>query len=68
MNAGGGYPLNGLANDFASFKLTVTPFPKDSFQLTLGDFAYLNRDLEQTDRSVEQFLDIATSQKVFENL
>jgi hypothetical protein len=61
-------PLNGLAEDFASFKLVIIPFPRDSFQLALGDFAYLDRDLEQNDRSVEQFLDIATSQMVFDDL
>lgn len=52
--------------EFQRFKVAIKTFPEGS-QITLGDFSYLVKDLEGIDRSAEQFLDIATAQKVLNN-
>lgn len=67
MQIGGLIPFEELANDFDQYRMNITQFPDENFQITLGDFSSLrDLDLDKTDTSVEQFLNIATSQNIFD--
>ncbi|KAI1727830.1 piwi domain-containing protein [Ditylenchus destructor] len=48
---------------FASIEVQIRRV-SDTNSISLGDFGALTRDLSHTDRSLAQFLDIATSQKL----
>lgn len=54
-------------SNFVSFVMEIVPASTEKFRLTLGQFNHINADAARIDRSLEQFLDIATSQEVFDN-
>nr|CAD2198056.1 unnamed protein product [Meloidogyne enterolobii] len=54
-------------NGFDSFKLKILPVHDTKKLLNLSDFSYVTNDAEKIDRTTQQFLDIATSQDVFED-
>uniref|UniRef100_A0A915MEB3 PAZ domain-containing protein n=1 Tax=Meloidogyne javanica TaxID=6303 RepID=A0A915MEB3_MELJA len=54
-------------NGFDSFKLKILPVHDTKKLLKLTDFSYVTNDAANIDRTTQQFLDIATSQDVFED-
>ena len=52
---------------FNSYNLKILQVKEDKKILTLGDFNHVSSDAANIDRTCEQFLDIATSQDVFDD-
>uniref|UniRef100_A0A915N1E8 Uncharacterized protein n=1 Tax=Meloidogyne javanica TaxID=6303 RepID=A0A915N1E8_MELJA len=54
-------------NGFDSFKLKILPVHDTKKLLKLSDFSHVTNDAANIDRTTQQFLDIATSQDVFDD-
>nr|CAD2194987.1 unnamed protein product [Meloidogyne enterolobii] len=54
-------------NGFDSFKLKILPVHDTKKLLKLTDFSHVTNDAANIDRTTQQFLDIATSQDVFDD-
>jgi hypothetical protein len=50
--------------DFIKYTMTVKPMEG---VITLADYSHLSDDMAHIDRAIDQFLDIATSQEIFDD-
>lgn len=51
--------------NYAFCNLEISKVQDDGFELNLGQFGQISRDLNMSEHSLSQFIDIATSQAVF---